>query len=131
MDLHLINPLWPNALRWFLTQGSTKFAPWQLLQQPDEFASAASAFEREDFDQRRVFCFAMRRDSDDFAGLELVNEHATERVIVFHPVFSNTSAAAKNWDIVIDTYADVFEFFAQCVVPDMRDWASTEDASNL
>lgn len=96
----------------------------------DEFEFAAKAFEKEDIHKGKVFVFASRQDNDDFAGLEVVDRKVTEKVIVFHPVFS-IGADENQWNIVNSTYADVFEFFQKQVVPDMKEWALTEDASDL
>ena len=95
-------------------------------------AFAARAFLREDASNSEVFVFARRRDYDDFAGLELVGGRVTEKVVCFHPVFGDTSKSSpRTWNIVNATYQDAFEFVAQCVVPDMKDWALTEDATDL
>ncbi len=132
MESSLIDPNWPNSLRWFLTQGLIHFAPWQFIQTPDEMAFAARAFQREDAGDSDVFVFARRRDCDDFAGLQVVGGRVTEKVVCFHPVFGDTcKASPRTWNIVSANYEDVFEFVAQCVVPDMKDWALTEDATDL
>ncbi|WP_322405472.1 hypothetical protein [Massilia luteola] len=132
MEPSLIESAWPNSLRWFLTQGLTSFTPWHFMQTPDEMAFAANAFRREDVSNGEVFVFARRQDCDDFAGLELVGGRVTEKVVYFHPVFSDSSKGSpRTWNIVITTYEDVFEFVAQRVVPDMKDWALTEDARDL
>ncbi len=79
-----------------------------------------------------VFVFARRQDCDDFAGLEVLAGRISERVIYFHPVFAEgTSGTPRTWNIVIRTFENVFEFVAKQVIPDMSDWASTEDASDL
>lgn len=132
MEPSLIDSHWPNALRWFLNQGLTSFTPWHFIRMPDEMAFAANAFRREDVSNGEVFVFARRQDCDDFAGLEIVGGRVTERVVYFHPAFADSSKpSSRTWNIVDATYEDVFEFVAQCVVPDMRDWALTEDATNL
>ena len=56
----------------------------------------------------------------------------TDKVVYFHPVFSNGSTdSPRTWNIVVATYPDVFDFVAQCVVPDMKEWALEEDAGDL
>jgi len=58
----------------------------------------------------------------------------TDKVIYFHPVFASSATnelPSNTWSIVCDEYEDVFEFFAKRVVPDMKDWALVEDASDL
>ena len=95
-------------------------------------AFAANAFRREDVSRGEVFVFARRQDCDDFAGLELIGGRITDKVVYFHPVFGDSSAPSpRTWNIVTATYGDVFEFVAQCVIPDMKDWALTEDAADL
>lgn len=132
MEHSKINPAWPNALRWFLAQGLTTFAPWYFIEEPDEMEFAADAFRREDVSSGNVFVFARRQDRDDFAGLELVDGRITDTVIYFHPVFDgSTQPSSRTWNIVLDTYDDVFAFVAKCVIPDMKDWALTEDAADL
>ena len=132
MERSLIDSAWPNALRWFLTQRLTSFTPWHFIQTPDEMSFAANAFLREDASSGEVFVFARRQDCDDFAGLELVGGRITERVVHFHPVFADSSkSSARTWNIVTAMYDDVFEFVAQCVVPEMKDWALTEHATDL
>ena len=64
--------------------------------------------------------------------LELVGGRVTENVVYLHPVFPDSSKPSpRTWNIVTATYEDVFEFVAQCVAPDMRDWALTEDPTDL
>ena len=118
----------PNALRWFLEQGLCRFTPWHLVSEPSQGESAAKAFCQEDLKKRQVVVFAYRQDCDDFAGLEVVAGLISDRVICFHPSFGQNVAG---WSIVDAEYEDVFEFVAQRVVPDMREWALTEDASCL
>jgi hypothetical protein len=132
MDRSMIDPTWPNALRWFLAQGLFSFTPWHFVRKADEMAFAANAFGREDVSHREVFVFARRQDCDDFAGLELVDGNITNKVLCFHPVFADSSKPSpRTWQIVSATYEDVFEFVGQRVAPDMRDWALTEDAADL
>lgn len=132
MEHSRIETSWPNALRWFLAQGLTSFTPWHFIQDPDEMAFAANAFRREDVSGGEVFVFARRQDCDDFAGLELVGGRITDKVVYFHPVFADSSKPSpRTWNIVAATYSDVFEFVAQRVVPDMKDWALVEDAADL
>ncbi|PPT31510.1 hypothetical protein XabCFBP2524_20870 [Xanthomonas axonopodis pv. begoniae] len=95
-------------------------------------AFAASAFRREDVSSGDVFVFARRQDCDDFAGLELVDGRTTDKVVYFHPVFVDSSrSSSRTWNIVTASFSDVFEFVAKCVIPDMKDWALTEDAADL
>jgi hypothetical protein len=76
--------------------------------------------------------FAHRQDCDDFAGLEVIDGKFTDRVICFHPVFgSSTVESPRNWNIVSETFDDVFEFVSGRVIPDMKDWSSAEDAADL
>ena len=127
-----IDPRWPNALRWFLVQGLEHFTPWHFISESDQFAFAARAFEREDVSRGSVFVFAHRQDCDDFAGLEVIDGKFTDRVICFHPVFgSGTVESPRNWNIVSETFDDVFEFVSGRVIPDMKDWSSSEDAADL
>ncbi|GAB1266537.1 hypothetical protein [Aurantivibrio infirmus] len=130
MDHSQIDDDWPNSLRWFLCQNLNQFTPWHLLEHAKEFESAANAFEREDTKHRKVFVFASRQDNDDFAGLEIIDGKIIETVICFHPVFS-AGECNREWDITDQQYSDVFEFVAKRVIPDMKDWAITEDAADL
>jgi hypothetical protein len=123
---------WPNALRWFLCQELVHFTPWHFFTQPEQFAFAARAFAREDVSKGQVLVFAQRQDCDDFAGLEIQDGKVVDRVICFHPVFgSGSSESPRTWNIVSETFDDVFDFVAQRVVTDMKDWASNEDARDL
>jgi hypothetical protein len=128
-----IDNRWPNALRWFLTQNLRSFTPWHLIDDLSECEGAANAFRREDIDKRDVFVFAKRQDCDDFAGLEIVQGAVTDRVIYFHPSFtaSPNEQRDRGWNIVDGVFEDVFEFVAKQIVPDMKAWALTEDASDL
>ncbi|MES9818589.1 MAG: hypothetical protein ABW155_18275 [Candidatus Thiodiazotropha sp.] len=130
MEQSKVNTNWPNALRWFVSQNLHSFTPWHLLDNATEFEFAAEAFEREDVKGRKVFVFASRQDNDDFAGIEIVDGKFTNKVIYFHPVFSNGSSD-KSWDIVSALYEDVFEFMANQIIADMKDWALTEDAADI
>ena len=130
MEFSSIDKNWPNSLRWFLSQNLRSFKPWHFLSERSEFEFAARAFAKEDVSEGNVFVFASRQDNDDFAGIEIVNGEFTERVVYFHPVFSSGPSDRK-WNIVNCTYDDVFEFVAKQVVPDMKDWALTEDAEDL
>lgn len=132
MERSKIDSAWPNALRWFLSLDLTHFTPWHFIQDADEMEFAANAFRREDLQRGEVFVFARRQDREDFAGLELENGVPTDKVVYFHPVFSNGSTdSPRTWNIVVATYPDVFDFVAQCVVPDMKEWALEEDAGDL
>jgi hypothetical protein len=90
MERSKIDSRWPNSLRWFLTQNLSSFTPWHLIQEPSECEFAANAFSREDIHKGRIFVFARRQDRDDFAGLEIVGNEITDKVIYFHPVFART-----------------------------------------
>jgi len=117
-----------------LSQNLSSFTPWHLIQEPSECEFAANAFGREDIHKGQVFVFARRQDRDDFAGLEIVGGKITDKVIYFHPVFARAptnEVQGKGWNIVCGVFEDVFEFIAKQVVPDMKDWSSEEDASDL
>ena len=78
--------------------------------------------------------FARRQDCDDFAGIEIIEGKFTNKVIHFHPVFASSSTTElqkRGWNIVCGVFDDVFDFVAKQVVPDMKDWALVEDASDL
>ena len=127
-----IDPDWPNPLRWFLCQELVHFTPWHFFTEPDELGFAAEAFAREDVDRGQVLVFARRQDCDDFAGIELQGGKPTNRVVCFHPVFaSGVSKSPRTWNIVSETFDDVFDFVAKRVVGDMKAWASVEDAKDF
>ena len=134
MERSKIDLRWPNALRWFLAQNLSSFTPWHLIQDPSECEFAANAFRREDIHKGEVFVFARRQDCDDFAGIEIVGGKFTDKVIYFHPVFASASTnevPGNSWNIVRSEFEDVFAFVSKRVVPDMKDWASVEDAADL
>ncbi|HCQ45851.1 MAG TPA: hypothetical protein DIW53_03235 [Achromobacter sp.] len=132
MEPTKIDPAWPNALRWFLSQGLTRFTPWHFLSDASDFAFASRAFQREDVSGGEVFVFAGRQDCDDFAGLLVVDGRITDRVVYFHPVFADSSQPSpRTWNIVCDAYEDVFDFVKARVIEDMKDWALVEDAADL
>jgi hypothetical protein len=130
MKPDIIDSNWPNALRWFLVQNTQNFCPWYFLSKPAEFEFAAQAFANEDTKNRKVFVFARRQDNDAFAGLEIINDQISDSVLVFHPCF-NSGESDRSWDIVDSEFNDVFEFLSSKIVPDMKDWALTEDATEL
>ena len=130
MDQIKIKSNWPNALRWFLVQNLESFTPWHFIENEGDFEFAANAFQRESLGDSRIFVFARRQDNDQFAGLEIVDGNITDEVIVFHPSFS-TSTNEKHWDIVNQVFGDVFDFVSEQVIPDMKMWALTEDASEI
>ena len=130
MDQIKIKSNWPNALRWFLVQNLESFTPWHFLENEGDFEFAANAFQRESLSDSRIFVFASREDNDHFAGLEIVDGNITDKVIVFHPSFSAHSNE-KNWDIVNQVFGDVFDLVSELVIPDMKMWALTEDASEI
>ncbi len=132
MEPGKIDPAWPNALRWFLSQGLTRFTPWHFLSDASDFAFASRAFQREDASGGEVFVFARRQDRDDFAGLLIVDGRITDRVVYFHPVFADSSQPSpRTWNIVCDVYEDVFEFVKARVIEDMKECALDEDAADL
>lgn len=132
MEHSKILPEWPNALRWFLWQGLHSFTPWHFVNEPQECEFAANAFHREDVHGREVFVFARRQDRDDFAGLVIQDGIFTDTVLYFHPVFSTGNLpSVRTWNIVYDSYENVFDFVVQRVVPDMKEWAEEEDARDL
>ncbi|HYG06912.1 MAG TPA: hypothetical protein VD865_10965 [Stenotrophomonas sp.] len=132
MERSKIDPAWPNALRWFLSQGLTKLTPWHFFSDASDYAFASRAFQREDVSGGEVFVFAGRQDCDDFAGLLVVNGEITDQVVYFHPVFSDSKQASpRTWNIVSDVYEDVFDFVRVRVFSDMKDWSLAEDAADL
>lgn len=134
MERSKIESNWPNALRWFLVQNLNDFTPWHFIKESNEMEFAAKAFKREDINRGEVFVFAQRQDCDDFAGLEVVNGKITDKVVYFHPVFASDAldpSSPRTWNIVCGVFDDVFEFVAKQVIPDMKDWALVEDASDL
>ena len=131
MEDRKIDQNWPNALRWFLKQNLHSFTPWHLLQEPSELEFAARAFKKEDVSDGEVFVFAKRQDRDDFAGLEIVDGKISDKVLYFHPVFASSSPNPKTWNIVNAVFDDVFSFVSDQVIPDMKEWAQEEDASDL
>jgi hypothetical protein len=134
MEFKKIDPRWPNALRWLLCQNLNNFTPWHFIQEPNECDFAAKAFLQEDVNNGEIFVFARRQDRDDFAGLEIQAGKFTDKVLYFHPVFSTSSSSSievRKWNIVRGVYEDVFEFLANCIVSDMKDYASGMDASEL
>lgn len=128
MEASEISPDWPNPLRWCLAQRLRHFTPWHFITEPESGSHASHAFSREDTKGRRVFVFAYRQDCDDFAGVEVIDGRFTDRVLCFHPSFGTNQ---PDWEIVDAAFDCVFDFLAQRVIPDMKDWASTEDASDL
>ena len=132
MEHSKILPEWPNALRWFLWQGLHSFTPWHFVNEPQECEFAANAFHREDVHGREVFVFARRQDRDDFAGLVIQDGIFTDTDHYFHPDFSTGNLpSVRTWNIVYDSYENVFDFVVQRVVPDMKEWAEEEDARDL
>ena len=134
MERSKIDSRWPNALRWFLSQNLSSFTPWHLIENPSDCEFAAKVFRREDINKGEVFVFARRQDCDDFAGIEIIEGKFTNKVIHFHPVFASSSTTElqkRGWNIVCGVFDDVFDFVAKQVVPDMKDWALVEDASDL
>ena len=122
MEHSQVSPEWPNALRWFLWQGLHRFTPWNFINEPQECEFAANAFRREDVNSREVFVFARRQDRDDFAGLLIQEGKVTDTVLYFHPVFSTShSPSPRTWNIVYETFEDVFDFVARQVISDMKE----------
>lgn len=117
----------PNNLRWFLVQKSTTFVPWHLEEKP---RGLNNVFKSEDIEQRELFVFAYRQDCDDLAGFLIVDGLITDKVIYFHPSYTSNPKAQREsgWSIVTGEYNDIFEFFAEVIVPDMREWALVDDA---
>ncbi|MBU8977817.1 hypothetical protein JI752_016845 [Lysobacter sp. MMG2] len=126
-----VDPAWPNALRWFLSQSLASFAPWHFITQGEELSFAAREFRLQDVAGREVLVFARREDAEEFAGLEIVGARVTGRVIRFSPGFVAGTDAAARHDIVKDAYEDVFGFVADRVIPDMRAAAARHDAATL
>ncbi|HEY1173845.1 MAG TPA: hypothetical protein VGH19_20940 [Verrucomicrobiae bacterium] len=132
MERSKINSAWPTALRWFLVQELNSFTPWHFIKEPEEMAFAAKVFHHEDVHAGEVFVFARRQDCDDFAGLKIIDGRITDEVIYFHPVFTDTSKPSpRTWNILVGCFEDTFAFVTQVVVPDMKDWAMTEDANGF
>lgn len=130
MERNQINPTWPNALRWFLAQGLTRFTPWHFVTEASELAFASGAFAREDVSGGEIFTIARRQDREDFAGLLLVDGRITETAVHFHPVFADSSTSSpRTWNIVVASVEDVFAFVAGQMIPDMKEWALVEDAA--
>ena len=51
-------------------------------------------------------------------------------MICFHSVFA-AGESDRSWNIVNSVYDNVFDFMSKKVIPDMKDWALTDDAFKL
>lgn len=122
-----MNPQIPNSYEWFAKLNLTKFIPWVFDTDIHAHASINERFKMECEQNLEVLTFGRRQDMDTFVGFEIVNGKTTEKVIGFHPSFSQNM---KGWSIIKFEYSDFFEFMQQCVLPEMKEWIPVDDVND-
>ena len=116
------NHVWRKALQCLLGQSLHRMPPWEILDHKSQYEYYTETTRENGIDKGTVLVFARRQDNGDFAGLEVVEGQLIDQVICFHPM-SMTGSSERNWNVVNAIYTDIFEFVAQKVVPDMKQWA--------
>lgn len=117
--------LMPLAFRWFVVHGSIWFKPWYFDYDVSPGRNVRRAFRIESGGKRDLIPFAFRQDNDDMAGFEVVEGKVTDRVIAFHPSWTERA----NPYLIDGEFEDLWEFMRQTVVEDMKWWANEEDAA--
>ena len=118
--------LMPLAFRWFASLGLLWFKPWDFAYDISPQRNVRRAFRIESGGKRDVIPFASRQDNDDMAGFEVIDGQVTDRVIAFHPSWTEK----RNHCLIDREFDDLWMFVSQQVIDDMKDWASEEDLPN-
>ncbi|RUO34810.1 hypothetical protein [Aliidiomarina soli] len=109
----------PDSASYFVNQGMYDFYPWRLLNRESQYEYITKGVEPDGSGNGKVYVFAKREDTADFAGLEIVDSKITDRVICFRSLFAEGDSKSS-WNIVRAIHDDVFAFIANHVVADMR-----------
>ncbi|WP_417441389.1 hypothetical protein [Idiomarina sp.] len=120
----------PNSLRWFLSQNLHNFSPWTLLGRNSQYEFITEGVGGGGAGTGKVYVFARREDNGNFAGLEIVGNKITDRVVCFHP-YALAGESELSWNVVNAVYEDVFVFVGKQVMPDMQAMAREKDAADL
>jgi hypothetical protein len=121
-----MTPELPLAYRWFRANGIRQMIPWHF-HDAGEGERINRQFRIESMDDREVLTFTHRQDRDDFAGFLCHGDVVTERVIYFHPAFSDQ----KHTGLVLGEYDDFWSFLREVVIPDTAEWGTAEDLEEL
>jgi len=111
----------PLSYRWLRANGVLRLVPWYFIE-ASEGQRASEQFARENPDGGSLYTFARRQDCDDFAGFTIIDGAATDRVIYYHPSFSD----GPNPSIISGTYPDLWTFLREVVIPDTAIWFTDE-----
>lgn len=114
--------LMPLAFRWFVSHGLLWFKPWYFDYDVSPLRNVQRAF-RIESGGRDVIPFAFRQDNDDMAGFEVVEGRVTDRVIAFHPSWTEK----PNEYLIDGEFSDLWEFASKQLMQDMKWWASEDD----
>lgn len=109
----------PDSASYFVNQGMFDFYPWRLLSRESQYEYVTQGVQPDGSGTGKVFVFAKREDTPDFAALEIVAGKITDRVICFRSLFAEGDSKS-NWNVVRAIHDDVFAFIADHVVADMR-----------
>lgn len=122
METPEIQQVWPKALQCFLGENLNRMPPWEILDSKSQYEYHTETVRENGIDKGTILVFAKRQDNNDFAGLEVRDGQLIDQVICFHAI-SMLGNSARNWNVVNAIYADIFEFVAHKVIPDMKQWA--------
>jgi hypothetical protein len=116
--------LMPLAFRWFVVHGLIWFKPWYFDYDASPERNVRRAF-RIETGGRDLVPFAFRQDNDDMAGFEVIDGRMTDRVIAFHPSWTEK----LNLHIIDREFEDLWSFVRDMIISDMEDWANEDDAA--
>ena len=119
-----MNRKFPSAYYWFSKLNNSRFIPWHIDGEESRFETLNKLFREEHDENRELQVFGSRQDMDTYCGFEVVNGIIKENVIVFHPSWQGGN---KSKNIILAEYKDIFEFLANRVLPEMKEWIKEDE----
>jgi hypothetical protein len=113
----------PFSYRWLVEQGLTRFGPWYFIEEQSQSDMFRREFAKEVADPNPAEVkdfqpFAKHAAYDDLAGFVIRDGRVTTEVLFVHLTFKGR-AERPGWPNMT-LYDDVWTWFADCVVEDMR-----------
>jgi hypothetical protein len=110
----------PLSYRWVRFNGINRLLPWEFVDDASrEYFDTVYYKEALGVYKHKVYTFARRVDCDDLAAFVMKDNVVTDRVVYFHPGYSNSLVGN---DHLVNGYYDSFwEFFEKVVIPESKD----------
>jgi hypothetical protein len=120
----------PYGYRWLFERGLTDFGPWYLISEQSDSDAMRQEFVKETSapnpSQVKDFQpFAKAAGNDDVAGFVIRSGKVSKEVLLVHLTWSSRPELEGYPGMTL--YSDVWEWFADCVVGEMKYVAENEE----